>query len=104
MIDYFALALGHGLLVLVFVRLFMRESLDVDPAIEELKQKAASPRPDPRGKRLKGKHISEEPSEVDDAVNEPRASTRADPRRGQSLSAQKAARRSSRSAKESRAR
>lgn len=51
MIDYFALALGHGLLVLVFLRLVMRDSLDIDPAISELKQKAEAKKPDPRRKR-----------------------------------------------------
>jgi len=34
MIDYFALALGHGLLALAVLRLVQREELDVDPVIE----------------------------------------------------------------------
>ena len=34
MIDYFALALGHGLLALVMLRLLQRDELDVDPVIE----------------------------------------------------------------------
>ena len=51
MIDYFALALGHGLLVLAFLRLVMRDSLDVDPAITELKEAAEAKRPNPRANR-----------------------------------------------------
>ncbi len=33
MIDYFALALGHGLLAIALLRLVWRDDLDVDPAI-----------------------------------------------------------------------
>ena len=51
MIDYFALALGHGLLVLAFLRLVMRDSLDVDPAITELNEAAEAKRPNPRASR-----------------------------------------------------
>lgn len=51
MIDYFALALGHGLLVLAFLRLVMRDSLDVDPAISELKEAAEEKRKVDRAKR-----------------------------------------------------
>lgn len=51
MIDYFALALGHGLLVLAFVRLVTRDSLDVDPAIRELRQAAKAKRPNPAQRR-----------------------------------------------------
>lgn len=51
MIDYFALALGHGLLVLVFVRLVMRDSLDVDPAINQLKEEVEAKRPSARARR-----------------------------------------------------
>jgi hypothetical protein len=51
MIDYFALALGHGLLVLAFLRLVMRDSLDVDPAISELQQAAEEKRQKDRAKR-----------------------------------------------------
>lgn len=51
MIDYFALALGHGLLVLAFVRLVMRESLDVDPAITELEAQAQAKRSDVKARR-----------------------------------------------------
>ncbi len=35
MIDYFALALGHGLLAIVLLRLVWRDDLDVDPAIAD---------------------------------------------------------------------
>jgi len=51
MIDYFALALGHGLLVLAFLRLVMRDSLDVDPAISELKEAAEKKRKVDRANR-----------------------------------------------------
>lgn len=51
MIDYIALTLGHGLLVLVFLRLVLRESLDVDPTISEMQEKAQAQRP--RAKRHK---------------------------------------------------
>lgn len=37
MIDYFALALGHGLLAVALLRLMLREGLDADPLIEALK-------------------------------------------------------------------
>ena len=37
MIDYFALALGHGLLAIALLRLMLRDGLDVDPLIGELK-------------------------------------------------------------------
>lgn len=40
MIDYFALALGHTLLALAFLRLVVRDSLDVDPAITALEDEA----------------------------------------------------------------
>ncbi len=32
MIDYFALALGHGLLLIAFLRLVSRDELDEEPA------------------------------------------------------------------------
>ena len=51
MIDYFALALGHGLLVLAFLRLVTRDSLDTDPAISELKEAAKAKRPNPAQRR-----------------------------------------------------
>ncbi|MEM7666783.1 MAG: hypothetical protein AAF250_13080 [Pseudomonadota bacterium] len=37
MIDYFALALGHGLLAIALLRLVWRDDLDVDPLLDELK-------------------------------------------------------------------
>lgn len=40
MIDHFSLVLGHGLLALVMLRLVMRESVDIDPALKRLKDKA----------------------------------------------------------------
>ena len=44
MIDYFALALGHGLLALALLRLVMREDLDVDPVLQEIKDKEQAER------------------------------------------------------------
>jgi hypothetical protein len=37
MIDYFALALGHGLMAIALLRLVLREDCDADPLIETLK-------------------------------------------------------------------
>ena len=51
MIDYFALALGHGLLVLAFLRLVTRDSLDTDPAISDLKQAAKTSQPNKAERR-----------------------------------------------------
>jgi len=44
MIDTFALALGHGLLAVALMRLVMREALDVDPLLDELKSETAGNR------------------------------------------------------------
>ncbi|MFM7348886.1 MAG: hypothetical protein ACKO01_05290, partial [Erythrobacter sp.] len=44
MIDYFALALGHGLLAIALLRLVMRRGLDEDPLIEAIRKEAASGR------------------------------------------------------------
>lgn len=51
MIDYFALALGHSLLVLAFLRLVVRDSLDVDPAITQLKEAAQAKKSKTRANR-----------------------------------------------------
>lgn len=37
MIDYFALALGHGLMAIALLHLVMREGVDVDPLIGGIK-------------------------------------------------------------------
>ena len=37
MIDYFAYALGHGLLAIALLRLMLRDGLDADPLIGKLK-------------------------------------------------------------------
>lgn len=42
MIDYFALALGHGLMVLALVHLAMRDGVDADPLIAQIKSETAS--------------------------------------------------------------
>ncbi|MEM6907318.1 MAG: hypothetical protein AAF494_01460 [Pseudomonadota bacterium] len=44
MIDYLALAIGHGLLVLGLLRLVLRAELDRDPLLEELDQSARTKR------------------------------------------------------------
>ena len=44
MIDYFALALGHGLLAIALLRLVMRAGLDTDPLIEEIEAETTSNR------------------------------------------------------------
>jgi hypothetical protein len=41
MIDYFALALGHGLLAIALLRLVLREGLDSDPLIAALKDETS---------------------------------------------------------------
>ncbi len=44
MIDYFALALGHGLLAIALLRLLMREGLDDDPLIGSIHSETAENR------------------------------------------------------------
>jgi len=44
MIDYFALALGHGLLAIALLRLVMREGLDEDPLIGSINDEAKANR------------------------------------------------------------
>lgn len=44
MIDYFALALGHGLLAFAFMRLVMRTDLDIDPKIQDYADMAEAER------------------------------------------------------------
>ncbi|MFU7526930.1 hypothetical protein [Qipengyuania sp. ASV99] len=44
MIDYFALALGHGLLAIALLRLVMSGHLDVDPLIKRYSDKARAER------------------------------------------------------------
>lgn len=46
MIDYFALALTHGLLVIAFWRLLQRSDLDSEPG-DEMAGDAAPPAPPP---------------------------------------------------------
>ena len=40
MIDYFALALGHGLLAIALLRLMLRKGLDHDPLIDQITSEA----------------------------------------------------------------
>lgn len=44
MIDYFALALGHGLMVIALLRLVIRDGLDVDPLIKQITSDTAGHR------------------------------------------------------------
>ncbi len=44
MIDYFALALGHGLIAIALLRLVLRDGLDVDPLISTIAAKTAENR------------------------------------------------------------
>lgn len=44
MIDYFALALGHGLMAIALLRLVLRADLDADPLIGQLKADTAENR------------------------------------------------------------
>ncbi|GAB4480357.1 hypothetical protein [Erythrobacter tepidarius] len=44
MIDYFALALGHGLMAIALLRLVLRADLDADPLIGQLKKDIADNR------------------------------------------------------------
>lgn len=44
MIDYFALALGHGLLAIALLRLVLRDGLDADPLIEQITAETANNR------------------------------------------------------------
>jgi hypothetical protein len=44
MIDYFALALGHGLIAFALLRLVLREGLDADPLIGSITSEAADNR------------------------------------------------------------
>ena len=47
MVDYFSLALSHGILLLAFWRLMLRDDLDVEPQREEpaAQEPPASPPP-----------------------------------------------------------
>lgn len=40
MVDYFSLALSHGVLLLAFWRLMLRDDLDVEPPREEMPSEA----------------------------------------------------------------
>jgi hypothetical protein len=44
MIDYIALALGHGLMAIALLRLALREDLDGDPLLTRLKEDTAANR------------------------------------------------------------
>lgn len=55
MIDYFALALGHGLLAIALLRLMMRKGLDDDPLIGTLKAQAEGNR---KAASIAGRHAA----------------------------------------------
>ena len=44
MIDYFALALGHGLLAIALLRLVVKQGLDEDPLIGSIKDETKANR------------------------------------------------------------
>ena len=44
MIDYFALALGHGLMAIALLRLVLRADVDADPLLGQMKSEAAENR------------------------------------------------------------
>ena len=44
MIDYFALALGHGLMAIALLRLVLRADVDADPLLGQMKSEAAEHR------------------------------------------------------------
>lgn len=44
MIDYFALALGHGLIAIALLRLVLRDGLDADPLLAEIAAETADNR------------------------------------------------------------
>jgi hypothetical protein len=52
MIDYFSLALSHGVLLLAFWRLMLRDDLDAEPP-REVPDEVAEPEPESAGKRLR---------------------------------------------------
>jgi len=62
MIDTFALALGHGLLAVALMRLVLRDGLDVDPLLDDIKsetagnRKAASALGRNEARRARGEH------------------------------------------------
>ncbi|MEE4201513.1 hypothetical protein [Erythrobacter sp.] len=68
MIDYFALALGHGLLALALLRLAMWRQLDDDPALRqasdarkaEADAQSAAARAERRRRSDKGDHEGEQ--------------------------------------------
>lgn len=65
MIDTFALALGHGLLAVAMMRLVLREGLDVDPLLDDIKsetsgnRKAASALGRNEARRARGEQVAE---------------------------------------------
>ncbi len=74
MIDYFALALGHGLLAIALLRLVLRDGLDSDPLIGQMKGEAADNR---KATSIAGRNAArrgrESGDESDPALPEPSA-------------------------------
>lgn len=62
MIDYFALALGHGLLALALLRVAMRGDVDADPLMASLIKDAAAARRKAAPRRGRGEATSAEPA------------------------------------------
>ncbi len=65
MIDYFALALGHGLIAIALLRLVLRDGLDVDPLISTIAAETAENRKSARSAGRKAARRVHEMDEVD---------------------------------------
>lgn len=65
MIDYFALALGHGLLAIALLRLVMKPGLDEDPLIGSIKDEMQDNR---RAASTAGRNAARRDREGDEAI------------------------------------
>lgn len=72
MIDYFALALGHGLLAIALLRLVMRPGLDADPLIEDLKSEAEGNR---KATSIAGRNAARRAQADGEVQDDPRSSS-----------------------------
>ncbi|MBU2588019.1 MAG: hypothetical protein KJ872_07900 [Alphaproteobacteria bacterium] len=65
MIDYFALALGHGLIAIALLRLVLRDGLDVDPLISTIAAETAEIRKSARSAGRNAARRAQDVGEVD---------------------------------------
>jgi len=65
MIDYFALALGHGLLAIALLRLVVKQGLDEDPLIGSIKDEANASR---KAASTAGRNAARRDREGDEAI------------------------------------